>query len=305
MEATYKIRSFIPEDREAINALGSFVLGWWHERGASLHQVVIEQESGDVVAHLQAKDRSVPKPSRHTERCDLLLTVAASSRRQGIGTALLAEAEAFARERGLRLLYASAREGTPGIAFLEHHAFVEVERYFPSQLDVATFDPEPFGATVGRVAKAGIRFLTYADIPDTPENRHRVYDLHQAVQRDQPFRMVGPYIPEPFEEWEKGFSSWDKSLLFLAKSPDNALVGMVIGLSWNFTGVHPDWRGRGIATALKLRMIEEARRRGLTEIATENHEDNAAMLAVNRKLGFRFETPEIGLIKHLMTEVSQ
>ena len=32
---------------------------------------------------------------------------------------------------------------------------------------------------------------------------------------------------------------------------------------------------------------------------TENHEDNAAMLAVNRKLGFVFGVPEVACIKRL------
>ena len=32
---------------------------------------------------------------------------------------------------------------------------------------------------------------------------------------------------------------------------------------------------------------------------TENHEDNAAMLEVNRKLGFVFGVPEVACIKRL------
>jgi RimJ/RimL family protein N-acetyltransferase len=68
--------------------------------------------------------------------------------------------------------------------------------------------------------------------------------------------------------------------------------------------VHPDWRGRGIATALKALCLSEAKRRALGRMETENHDDNKAMLAVNRKLGFVFTTPEAACIKRLSYPVS-
>ncbi len=74
---------------------------------------------------------------------------------------------------------------------------------------------------------------------------------------------------------------------------------MVTGLEWYFTGVHPDWRGRGIATALKVRCLSEAKRRDIGRMETENHDDNGAMIAVNRKLGLIFTTPEVACIKRL------
>ena len=61
---------------------------------------------------------------------------------------------------------------------------------------------------------------------------------------------------------------------------------------------HPR-RGRGIATALKILCLTEAKKRGLTQMETENHGDNLAMLAVNRKLGFVFTTPEVACVKRL------
>jgi GNAT superfamily N-acetyltransferase len=55
------------------------------------------------------------------------------------------------------------------------------------------------------------------------------------------------------------------------------------------TGVLPGYRGRGIALALKLLAIRAARQSGVRYLRTNNDAENAPMLAVNRKLGYRPE----------------
>jgi ribosomal protein S18 acetylase RimI-like enzyme len=52
------------------------------------------------------------------------------------------------------------------------------------------------------------------------------------------------------------------------------------------TAVHPDYRGRGIARALKLRTLEYARQHVYREIRTQMDETNAPMLHVNQAIGF-------------------
>ena len=52
------------------------------------------------------------------------------------------------------------------------------------------------------------------------------------------------------------------------------------------TGVHPDHRGRGLATALKSRHALVLADRGLTRLYTQNMEGNEPILAANRTLGF-------------------
>ncbi len=55
----------------------------------------------------------------------------------------------------------------------------------------------------------------------------------------------------------------------------------------DMTGVRREYRGRGIALALKLLAIRFARSVGAQEITTSNDSLNAPMLAVNRKLGYQ------------------
>ena len=51
-------------------------------------------------------------------------------------------------------------------------------------------------------------------------------------------------------------------------------------------GVQKDCRGKGIAMAMKLKVIEYAKNNGYNSIRTENSTLNAEMLSINKKLGF-------------------
>ena len=53
------------------------------------------------------------------------------------------------------------------------------------------------------------------------------------------------------------------------------------------TGTRPELRGRGLASTAKLATIRWAAENGISRIYTSNHEENAPMVAINRKLGYR------------------
>ena len=233
--------------------------------------------------------------------------VSPEHRRRGIGGALYAQMETFSLRRHARSLYAAYRENAeaPAASFLASRGFVPLERFYPSSLDLEAFDPILFEKAVSLLEARGFLLQTYAERGDTPEHRRKLYALEQAARATQPFREVDPYVPEAFETWEQSFMKLDPTTIFLAvTSQQDDWVGVVTELEWYFTGVHPDWRGQGVATALKLRCIAEAKRRGLTRMETENHEDNLAMIAVNRKLGFVFTDPEVACIKRLEPQAS-
>ena len=302
--AAYVFRPYREEDRAGASALGTHVIDWWFAKGleASLHLVAVAEATGEIVGHLQAVDQGVPEPSRRPGQCHFCLEVAPDHQGKGIGSALYRQVEAFARRRQAHLLYAaySETEDAPAAPFLKNRGFEPLERFCPSVLDLNTFDPARFQHALERVQRQGIVLQTYAAVGDTPENRRCLHLLEQSARGTQPFREVDPYVPEAFGKWEVEFSKRDPATIFIALSPEaDKWIGVVTGLEWYFTGVDPAWRGKGIATALKVLCIMEAKKRGIAHMETENHQDNAAMLAINRKLGFVFTAPEVACIKRL------
>jgi GNAT superfamily N-acetyltransferase len=53
------------------------------------------------------------------------------------------------------------------------------------------------------------------------------------------------------------------------------------------TVVRRDWRGRGVATALKRAELHWASRNGIREVVTWTQRGNEAMQGLNRRLGYR------------------
>ena len=174
------------------------------------------------------------------------------------------------------------------------------ERETPSFLDLTRWDPAPFLGSVAQAEAYGARLFTLAEAGDTDENRRRYYDLEKPLIYDIPRRDEQPFEFEPYEDWLKFVierPEWDPAMVILAEVNGEwvgechvvpKLESPHVGMQW-LTGILKDHRGHGLATALKVRAYEAARAAGVTVMTTENHEDNAPMLAINRKFGFQAE----------------
>jgi GNAT superfamily N-acetyltransferase len=294
----HPLRPFTESDRPAVEAMGAEIIDAWDQHVA-LHVV-----AGDpIVGHLQAVDRGTT-PHRRLGSIEMRLTVAPDHRRQGIGTRLYERVLAFAGERqadSIRASYMERSPAEPAHFFLKHHRFVELQRYQPSRLNVSICDLSPFEGLEPRLAAEGVRFLTYTDVPDTDENRRRLFALDQAARSDLPYPGdPEPSEPEPFEQsWVAKMQPEQFSTVELA-AIENRWVGLsTSGVSWGFTGVVPAYRRRGIATALKVRAIRSAKERGVQTLETENRADNLGMLAINCRLGYQFGPPEVECIRRL------
>ena len=68
----------------------------------------------------------------------------------------------------------------------------------------------------------------------------------------------------------------------LRNAQDGSCETLWIGL----TGVRRDWRGKGVALALKLAAMRWARAHGYESLRTGNASDNVPILTLNDRLGF-------------------
>lgn len=215
-------------------------------------------------------------------------------RRRGIGRALYDRLVEHAVRAGAQELegtvISTELERIEG--WLQREGFGEVNRMRPSELRLAELDEEVLREAEERAAAQGITLTTLAE-EDTEENRRKLWELHNLTIRDVPLDV--PPLEQPFERFQEWLDApaCRRDCTVIARRGEE-FVGFTIlngatpeRAGTAMTGVHPEWRGRGIALAVKARSIGLARDTGFTAMRTTNHLENAPMLAVNKRLGYR------------------
>ena len=253
------------------------------------HRLVAVNEAGQVVGW----GLTTHHPHMPDGRFRQFVVTDPAVRGQGIGTLLAEATERLARENGATQIKTDVRDSEPeSIAFAEHRGFKHDSHLFESLLDLSTFDGERFQ---GSIAATGLRYATLADLPDNEATERELYTFWFATVPDQPGYVATHAAP--FEAWRQrvlGSTTTLRDCIWVAMDGDR-IVGAT-KTSWkaptrtmytDYTGVLREFRGRGVALALKLLSIETAQRYGAAYMRTNNSEKNAPMLAVNRKLGYQ------------------
>ena len=213
------------------------------------------------------------------------LLVRPDAREKGVGRALWNTLLAEAHTQGATKLSASVRDDDPAsLAFATRRGFAQIGHLFESVLDLETFDPRAFPTP------EGVRVFSMADVSDDETNRRKLWRLNDWDID------AGRGACRDFERFQRDIFEgyWYRPEGQIVAAMGEAWVGLAAvgmtgeGKGYNMmTGVVPAFRGRGIATALKLATVEFARRAGAREIWTNNDSENAPMLAINRRLGYR------------------
>jgi GNAT superfamily N-acetyltransferase len=261
--------------------------------GAIRHEVVAVDEAGWIAGY----GRTGRTPWRTPGEFGFDVIVDRAARNRGIGSMIHDDLLEFARRHGAAVLKSHAREGDDAsVAFGQRRGF-QIERHvFESVLDVPSFDERRFAGTVEAAEASGIRFFSFADVPGSEADQRALYDLNTLTGRDIP--GSDPEETRPFEQFRKDVfeAFWFRPDGQILAADGERWVGLAAlgevrpGVMYNMmTGVIREYRGRGIATALKLLGVDFCRRHGAKYTRTGNDSLNAPMLAVNRKLGYRSE----------------
>ena len=134
--------------------------------------------------------------------------------------------------------------------------------------------------------------IGYRCVPMTQVAPEAVYEAVRTAALDEPtpIRHDDIRLDDFLREWNEPDTDLESSTAVLDES------GSVVAFTFlnvageraqhGFTGTVQEHRGRGLATAAKRCALRTAAERGVTRVTTSNAEENGAMRAINRKLGF-------------------
>jgi GNAT superfamily N-acetyltransferase len=214
--------------------------------------------------------------------------VAPAHRRRGVGTALFERVLGVCtpdRVPGLRV--SADVDDATSIAVAEAHGFVKSGLHLESELDLTDLDR--LRDLPG--APDGVRLAPLPD--DTSEDDwHAFHAFFEELMRDAPDSASG-HEPMPYEVFRAAVpETWQVQGAWV----DGAMVGFTCVMVRNpkdrklntmLTAVRREHRGRGLAAALKVSQAFALAEAGWRVIVTQNLEGNDAILAVNRRMGFR------------------
>jgi len=267
----------------------------------------VDKNTGSIVAFGEVSHIT---DMYHPKKFTLNIYVEPTWHRLGVGREVYRKLTDHLKELDAITAWVQVKEDLPQqIGFFERRGFKETMRVWESRLPVSSVKSAQFKEYLGRVASRGITISTLAEERSIdPDSTKKLHEIVQVIAEDIP--QPAPYTRVSYDQWE-AFELKNPSLLpdgyFIARDGDR-YVGLSVvwksdtepkSLHQGNTGVIRDYRGKGIAVALKLRVIEYARRHGYEKVKTWNASNNAAMLAVNTKLGFKRQVGWIVLEKDL------
>lgn len=208
-------------------------------------------------------------------------------RGRGIGSALVRRLAEWAGAHDADAVQGTVEEDDPAtIAWLEEHGYVETGRNSTMVLDLKAIEEPDVSPP------AGISIVSWAEMPDLAAGMYRVArEAYPDVPGEESATMAS------FEEWltnDMGGAGDRPEATFIALAAGSVVGYAKLSLSstdaehafHDMTGVLRDWRGRGIASALKRAEIAWAKHNGYEQLETWNEVRNTPIRILNERHGY-------------------
>jgi GNAT superfamily N-acetyltransferase len=214
-------------------------------------------------------------------------------RRRGIGTALLRRCAEHLTELGYDDV-GSGVDDEGSFAFADAFGFRETGRQVEQVRIVGEHEPRPS-------VPAGVELVSLAERPELQVRTYHELALEAFADIPTP-RPIAVTVEQWQREW---ITTPEGSFVALADGEIVGCAGVIRDTDRSdraensLTAVRRDWRGRGVARALKLATIAWASEEGLTEVYTWTQDGNENMRAVNEKLGYVTRMTSISVRREL------
>jgi GNAT superfamily N-acetyltransferase len=232
-------------------------------------------------------------------------------RKQGIGGDLLSGALGALQSMPAATLQARAWDDhADSLRFLCRRSFVENHRMVELHLKLSEANLTPLAWLPHSLTAQGIEFTTQRQEWRDERFWTELTDLQRAAVIGWPDPDPDGVVTIPTEDDVRGmFDSWRTASddFFLAKA-NGAFIGYTAlgpdhrvpeAIGTGPTAVRPEYRGRGVATALKVLALTHAQQQGWRTASTRSA--SPAMIHVNEKLGFQRGRAEVRLVRKLET----
>jgi len=316
------IRAFTPEDYPAIcmawNATWPHIAWTPEELTRDAERLeekyrpyfLVAERGSEFVGFVQAL-RHIG--SFHPQKWAIDVIVPAAYRRQGVGTALYDAILAWVLPQDpIKFTTNVFENDLDSVRFAATRGYTERKRDFESELNLADLDLGAVERIEARGLPEGIEIRRLAEI-DTPEMRRAFHELFEEVRKDTPrseppTRLTFDFFCRQVIE-DPDFIRDGTMLALDADGNPIAFCGVFRSPfegsveQW-LTATKREWRGKGLAAALKAAGIRWALETGVQKILTDNDSRNAHMLSINDRLGFQRKEAFLSMSKDLVGETS-